>query len=358
MLKPHIVRPALLACVLTLAAAGGPHADAASGDRYRVTSKIEMKDVPFAMPAHTSEVCTAKDGGDETMVPHDKNCQVLDYRRSGARSSFRMRCSGKDAMEGDGEIERLGADAYRGRIHAVGRADGQAMDMTIRFDGQRVGSCDYASESPAALGAAKLKEICEAQLDVAAAHAMFTERDASCASYRAPFCQRIGTLAQRLREPAQFPATEADPVWPALAACGHPRETILAQACAKADASGHHAFIGAHCPALLPRACERADAARDPDFVATSCVEKARALAMQHCEGRGYTAMLSSPYRTFCSRYAATRLQQRNATSGAAAAASPASAPTAAPDAAPTEAARKPSLRDRLKALKDQVSGN
>jgi hypothetical protein len=356
MFNQHMIRRALLGCALTLVVvAGGSQAAPASGDRYRVTSKVEIKDMPFAMPPRTTEVCTARDGGDAAMVPHDKDCQVLDYRRTGDQSSFRMRCTGKDAMEGDGEIERLGADAYRGRVHAVGRADGETMDMTIRFEGQRIGSCDYASESPAALGAAKLKEICEAQLDAPAAYAMFTTRDAACASYRAPFCQRIGTLAQGLRDPARFPASDADPVWPALAACGHPRETILADACAKADAAGNHAFIGAHCPALLPRTCERADAGRDADFVATYCVEKARALAAQQCEGRGYTAMLSSPYRNFCSRYAATRVQQRNAT-GTSPGAKP--KPASAPGAAPAEAARKPSLRDRFKALKDSIGGN
>ncbi len=347
MIDPHFQR-GVCSIAVALLLATSAHAAPASGDRYQVTSKFEIKDMPFPMPNQTTEVCTAKDGGDASMVPKDKNCRVLDYKKVGNRSSFRMECSGKDAMSGDGETELLGAGAYRGRISARSMSGGEAMDMTIRFEGKRIGDCDYASESPAAQGAALLKQTCESQLDVPAAYAMFTGAGATCAAQRAAFCSRIGTQADTLGNPANFPANELAFPWQAFEACGRPRATIVAKACASAKASANLGFIGQHCPTLVVQACESADARKDTRFIVNHCAEKARMIAAEQCQGRGYTAMRTSPYRDFCSQQAATRVRERNVDAPAA---NEAAAPTAEP-------ARKPGLRERLKNLKDRASGD
>lgn len=304
---------ATLVAGLALAVAAPALAAPGSGDRYRVTTRFEVKDMPFQMPAQTTEVCTAKGGGDETRVPHDKNCEVLDYRSEAGKSRFRLRCTGRNALEGEGQLEQLGEDGYRGRMHAVTGSGGEKMDMTVVYEGKRIGDCDYSKESPSAVGNARLKEICEAQLDAPTSYKMYTGPKATCPDQRAAFCQRIGALAQRAADPAQYPSDVDGMIqWPAIEACGHSRSTITEQACTEADSSNNLAFIGAHCPSRVAAACTRADPLRDAGFVVGSCGERARTLAAQQCEGRGYTAMLSSPYRAFCSRYATERVRQRN----------------------------------------------
>ena len=116
---------------------------AATGNRYRVTTKMEMVGMPMAMPAHTNEVCGPKSSSSQSMVPHQDNCQVLDFTIAGNKASFRMVCTGRGAMTGTGEFELLGADGYRGKI----TVDVQGQQMIMSFDGKRIGDCDYAAES-------------------------------------------------------------------------------------------------------------------------------------------------------------------------------------------------------------------
>lgn len=345
---PAPALPRLTALALSALIAATAGAAPGSGDLYRVTSKMDMPGMPVSMPAHTSEVCAAREAG-ANMVPHEKNCRVEDYRDNGSKASYRLVCTGKDAMSGEGEMERL-ADGYRGSVHVVmgGAADGQ--EMTLRYEGKRIGSCDVATESPAAKGRAMQQQVCEQQLDVPSAFRLFTDQGGACGAQRAAFCQRLQQRTAKMTDPAAFADGEVPGLWDAASACGQSRDAVLGQACRRADADGDLAFIGAQCPDLLPRACERADVRRDADFLVASCGERARGLAAQQCEGRGYTAMLSSPYRDFCSRYASQRLRERNA---------PAAADgRGRPEAAAQGKPGKPSWRDKLKGLKDGIGGD
>ena len=178
---------------------------------------------------------------------------------------------------------------------------------------------------------------------------LFTDQGGACGAQRAAFCQRLQQRTAKMTDPAAYAEGDLPGLWDAASACGQSRDAVLGQACRRAEAGGNLAFIGAQCPDLVPRACERADVRRDADFLVASCGERARSLAAQQCEGRGYTAMLSSPYRDFCSRYASQRLRERNA---------PAAADgRARPEAAAQGKPAKSSWRDKLKGLKDGIGG-
>ena len=344
------LRIACAAVYLLLGASAGSVLAEPSGDRYRVKTTFDMKGMPFQMPAQSTEVCTAKEGS-ASMVPHDKDCRVSDFARSGNKSTFRMECTGENAMSGEGETEQLGPDAYRGSIRAVSQVDGETMDLTIRFDGKRIGGCDYATESPQAIGNAMVAQTCESQIDAAHAWKMFVGPRATCTGQKAKYCANLVRQADALVDPAKFPSQEIGFPWEGYEACGRPRATIVAKACASAQASGNLDFIGAQCPALVAQACSAADARAKPGFVAQYCPDKARAVAAQQCEGRGYTAMSTSPYRDFCSRQASRRLQERNAGATTAPQAEDASAEESA------GAPAKPGMRERLKGLKDRLGG-
>ncbi|WP_257386692.1 DUF3617 domain-containing protein, partial [Tahibacter caeni] len=326
---------AALACA-AFAAAAAPD----SGDRYRVTMTMRM--AGMSMPGTTTEVCTARaQAVSEQAIPKDKNCEVQNFRIQGSKASYHIVCTGKNAMTGDGEMETL-ADGYRGSVKA--QVEGQ--QMTMSYEGKRIGSCDYATESPEAQGRAITAQVCEAQLESIVSHTMYIGPKAACPAYKAKFCANVNRATAQAGDPAHFAETDRTygaAVWQAVEGCGGSRAAVLAKACGRAEAGGELDFVGDYCPDLVPRHCADADPNRNGRFLVQHCADRARGLAAQHCEGRGYTAMQSSPYRGFCNSYAAERLNARNA-GAQAAPAHDAAAPAPAEDAAP---AKKPSLRDR-----------
>jgi len=318
-----------------------------SGDRYRVTTTMQM--AGMSMPAAATEVCTARaQPVTEQSIPKDKNCDVQNFRVDGGKASYRIVCTGKNAMTGDGEMETL-ADGFRGSM----KAHVQGETVTMRYEGKRIGGCDYASESPEAQGKAMTAQVCEAQLESVMSHAMYIGPKAACPTYKAKFCANVNRTMAQASDPARFTETDRKygaAIWPAVEGCGGSRAAILGKACGQAESGGNLDFVGDYCPDLVPRHCAGADPNRNGRFLVRHCVERARTLAAQQCEGRGYTAMHASPYREFCNSYAAERLNARNDAQAAA-------AQEAAAVPAAEEAPKKRSFRDRLKGLKDSVGG-
>lgn len=347
---PHRLLAAAMLCTVAAAAVGAPD----SGDRYRVTTTMRM--AGMAMPGSTTEVCTAHaQPVSEQSIPRDKDCAVQNFHVQGNKASYRIVCTGKNAMTGDGEMETL-ADGYRGSINA--QVDGQQISMS--YQGKRIGGCDYATESPEAQGRAITAQVCEAQITSVVSHSMYIGPKAACPTYKAKFCANVSREMAQVADPVRFAETDrkyGNAVWQAAEGCGSSRAAVLAKACGSAESAGNLDFVGDYCPDQVPRHCASADPNRNGRFVARHCAERARALAAQQCDGRGYTAMNASPYRAFCSSYAAERLNARNAGAQSDASAAPAgdAAAAEAEEAAP---AKKPSFRDRLKGLKDRIGGN
>ncbi len=344
---PRGVLAAALCCT-AIGAVAAPD----SGDRYRVTMKMQM--AGMSMPTRPTEVCTARaQPVSEQAIPKEKDCDVQDFRVEGSKASYRLVCTGKNAMTGDGEMETL-PDGYRGSM----KVQAQGQQMTMSYEGKRIGTCDYATESPEAMGKAMTAQACEAQVDSIVSHSMYVGPKAVCPTYKAKFCANVNRTMGQAGDPAHFAESDrtyGGVAWQAVEACGGSRAAILAQACGRAESNGNFDFVGDYCPDLVPRHCADADPNRNGRFLAQHCPERARALAAQQCEGRGYTAMQSSPYRAFCHSYATERLRARNAQAGDATPAT--TAPAAAAPVKNDEAPRKPSFGDRLKSLKDRLGG-
>jgi len=307
---------AFAAAALLCCCAGSAAAD--SGDRYRVTTTMEM--AGMSMPAGKPvEVCTARaQPVSEQAIPKDKDCAISDFRIEDSKASYRIACTGRNAMTGEGTMETL-PNGYRGSMKA--QVEGQS--ITMKYQGERIGGCDYASESPAAVGQALTAQACEAQLGSPMSYSMYVGAKAVCPTYKAKFCANVERSFGQAGDPAKFAETDRSfggVAWQAYEACGGSRAALLAQACGRAGASGGLDFIGDHCPDLVPRHCADADPNRHGRFLVQHCAERARSIAQQQCEGRGYTAMQSSPYRGFCNSYASERLRARNAGAAAEAA--------------------------------------
>jgi hypothetical protein len=228
----------------------------------------------------------------------------------------------------------------------------------MNFEGRKIRDCNYATESPAAQGAAMMAKTCEDMLRQPSpmAYQSFVGANAICPTYKPRYCSAM--LAQSvnpefIRSNDQI-IKQSPPgltsFWDAFAACGTPRQAALAKACPMAEKNRDFAFITEYCPSLVAKVCASADPRKDAEFVVASCPAQAKAAAAAHCAGRDYTAMRASPYANFCGRYAGGQLQQRNA---GAAGASPAATPAPAAEEAP----KKPSWRDRLRDAKDKLTG-
>lgn len=344
----------LLACSATVVPV--VLAQQGSGVKYRVSSKMEMVGMPFAMPARTTEVCGPKNAAAESLVPRQDNCRVLDYRVTGNKSSFRVVCTGKDAMTGTGEFEMLGANGYRGKMTMA--TDGEQMIMS--FDGKRLGDCDYAKEGPQAQVNEMMAKTCGEMLKESGAGLIlvgtqFTAAGGVCLPQKAAYCRKLTPLANDLKLLRDTEASQAairqqggvmPTQWDSFQGCGLSRTSILTKNCAKADSIGDYDFISALCPERLAAACSHADPSKGAHFLVDHCPARAEQLAAEQCAGRGYTALSTSPYRDFCNAYAGARLQQRNEDGGG-------SKPAKPGEPAP----KKPSFRERLKGLKLGVSG-
>lgn len=341
----------VLAC--SVMALPGALAQQGSGIKYRVSSKMEMAGMPFAMPAQTSEICGQKNAAGESLVPKQKNCTVHDYRVTGNKSSFSMECTGKDAMTGTGEFEMLGADGYRGKM----TMDAEGQQMVMNFEGKRLGECDYAKEGPQAQVDAILAKSCGEMLQESGVALLsigdqFTAPNRMCTGQKAAYCKKVAPVASDLKavlgkdgmEAAMRKQGIAQPSqWDTFQACGMSRASILAKDCAKAESVLDYDFIGTLCPDQLAAACGRADPTKEVDFVIGKCPARAAEIAAAHCSGRDFTALNASPYRNFCNAFAGDRLNQGD--------------DSAAPEKSNQKAPKKPSFKDRMKSLTDGVLG-
>ena len=116
-------------------------------EMWEVSSKMEMVGMPFAMPAQIDKMCIPKgqEKDPNKAVPNDKDCKMYDVKTSANKMSWKMKCEGKDAMSGSGEMT-YGEGSYTGKVK-MHSDDG---DMVISYNGKRVGSCDAVAKTSGA----------------------------------------------------------------------------------------------------------------------------------------------------------------------------------------------------------------
>src|SRR4030067_1687547 len=126
----------LLSGMVLLAAISSTSALAAGSDElWEMTTKMDMPGMP--MPAVIPTVCLRKgEGYRPGKVPHQKHCNMTDYKVSGNKTRWKMHCSGRDAMEGSGEVTRT-EDTMKGSM----KLSSKDMQITQSISGERVGTC-------------------------------------------------------------------------------------------------------------------------------------------------------------------------------------------------------------------------
>ncbi len=315
---------------ITLLVLASP-AGAAEGESWQLSQKMVMQGM--SMPAMSSKICVPKDAPADEMVPSgDDNCRMTDLRSSGSKTSYRFECTGKEAASGEGEFERLGPDAYRGRT-VMRSEDGE---MILEYEGRRMGGAcdpDAPMKRAAAQMAAAEAEQCRRQgeaLEPPGRNPQLPpEMDFGCdKANKSAYCE--GVKARR-------GAVEGRDDFRSLAS--------------KSGWRGAFGFCGLDAASLEKRYCDEALAEKDYHYVADACEADARRIAST-CAGRDGTSLSAagqSALLPICSRYGpGAPVMVERAAEG-----------SAAPEGEQAEPPKKESALDKLKkgskGLKDLI---
>jgi hypothetical protein len=219
---------------------------------WEITSAMEMQGM--SIPSSTQKSCIGKNQPYKP-APEDKNCTVRDVRISGNKTSWKMQCTGKDAMEGSGVMTKTASS-----LDGVMTMKSQGEQMTMKMSGRIAGKCDYAAEQK------KLNAMVagvEAQQADALAQSREMQRK-SCEETRKSASTNFDSYETYKQYESGSPEMRAY-----LAKCKVNLETSRKQLCQKATVAEHE-FARKHCP---------------DEYVA---------MKLQHCVGR------SGSYRDLC----------------------------------------------------------
>lgn len=300
----------LAAALAGLAAAALVHG-AGTDELWNMSTRMEMEGMQ--LPARTQQVCMKKgETQAEGLGQQDGNCKVTDQHRSGNKFTWKMVCTGADAMTGNGEMTR-NRDTLEGRMLMKGK-DGE---VKIAYSGKLSGSCDAkthqdpqmaAMQKQAAAmqaqGAAQTDQLCRESIQKYST-TIFEMQNSPCAARKGEYCAHVKQTAQAMRTPEGY------------------RGAMQKEGMQRGGWEQAAKYCAVQTAPVLAAACKSAVGGRDWSFVADYCPAESKKVAAEHCAGRDYTAAMSSEYKEVCRRYASR---------GAAEAPSPAK-PAAAPSA-------------------------
>ena len=312
----------IAAAAVVLLCCAGAHAKPGSGDLWEVTSQLSMEGMPKGMPARTHEQCTPK-VWTTAPVPADESqkCEVIDFRNTPEKSVWKMKCAGPPAMTGNGEISRMGADAYKGVIN-MSSDEG---NITINVSGRRLGDCDAEADqakrdaqmahiqAQAAAGQ-QMAEDARKQMCLAPVESLsltyLNQMAANCQGidFKTPFCNKLNSADGWAKTCVRDKSDPPNSLAPLAAYCA-------------ADAA---ALTKTNCEVL-------AKSETDLELIGHCCPEVARAIAQRECGGMKYTAQMAR-YGSFCATYAKDAV---------AAGAAPGPTPTPSPESATSKAKKK-----------------
>ncbi|HEY6641427.1 DUF3617 domain-containing protein [Povalibacter sp.] len=279
----------LLTCAGTsLALAQG----SVQGEKWKITSSMQMSGM--SMPAMSSEICK-QPGDDSVPVQTEKNCEVYDINRIGNVQSFKMRCTGKDKMDGSAQFTYLGADHYQGKM--VINTQGET--MTMNMEGRKIGGCDGGEIN------LKAREMqAQAQAQMAQGEKMMAE---TCRKFAAE-----GNNPYMMTTQCKDPADHKT-----FCAAAQTHDSFLNLSEMEKASNGSNApgsrplaeteqLCGFSATAKREQLCNTAEQSGKLKFLTSQCPTQAATLAAAQCAGRSYTS-ISDKYRDFCSSYASSQ---------------------------------------------------
>ncbi len=293
-LAPALAGLAVATCVL----AQGPD------ELWSMTTRMEM--AGMQMPGSTQQVCMKKGETRAESVAPDKDCKVTEFKTTGNKVTWKIVCTGKEAMTGSGEMTRT-PDSMSGRAQMKDK-DGD--EMTLIYSGKRVGTCN-AQEPSKQLAAAKAQsdahtaQACKEGIEKYST-ALFEMQGSPCAAQKGEYCARVQKTAQSMSTPAGY------------------RKAMQVEGLRHGGWEQAGRYCGVATAPVLASACKSGVGGRDWPFVAEYCPAESQKVAAEHCAGREYTVAMSSEYKAVCAKHASGLKTGGSAARPAAAPAAPA----------------------------------
>ncbi|HET6438683.1 MAG TPA: DUF3617 family protein [Anaeromyxobacter sp.] len=262
-----------------------------------------------AMGMSTKQRLCLPEGGPTEMPPPDPGCTYSEVRTVGKRTTFRVTCTGQDAMSGSGDITR-GDGTFAGILNMQGtmkdrKGNSQQMAVAMTMKGQRAGgACDpnAAKKKVAAIKQQQQELQNEMQAQAQKANAQMCDRAATDLNFRlfakqgGP-CASVPAALAKLREilgtfsgyTGYLRAAEGDPTARQVyeEVMNSDPEADKAKLCKKAAASS---------------SCEKT-----PDevtrFLRKNCPTEMRGIARLCCPGRDFSGVNALWY-DICTDYA------------------------------------------------------
>ena len=105
---------------------------------WEITSLSEMSGMPMKIPATTIRHCYTKEDvkDQKKVIAREKNCTLTDYKVTGNKVVWAMKCTGQNAGSFKGETT-FGPDVYS----SIMKMKSKGYDMTMRVKAKRIGAC-------------------------------------------------------------------------------------------------------------------------------------------------------------------------------------------------------------------------
>jgi len=113
-------------------------ADTMHDGYWEMTTTMEMPGMPMQMPPTTSQHCYTKEDvkDPKRTISTDKNCTITEFKQSGNKIAWKMKCTGEKAGDFSGETVYKG-DAYDSTMKM--QTQGHTMNMKVKA--KRLGNC-------------------------------------------------------------------------------------------------------------------------------------------------------------------------------------------------------------------------
>ena len=127
--------------VLVLLPAAVPAADGMRPGMWEITSTMNVPGMPMNMPPTTVKQCYTKEDvkDQKKLINKDKNCTVTDFKSTGNKVAWKMKCTGQNAGTFSGETTFAG-DSYDSAMK-MDSEGGKGRSMSMKVKGKRVGNC-------------------------------------------------------------------------------------------------------------------------------------------------------------------------------------------------------------------------
>ena len=255
---------------------------AATGEWWEVTSKMEMEGMPFAMPAQTSKVCMPKGGESDPRNTQgkDSDCKMTDVKQSGDMVKFKGSCVNRgETMNMVGETTHSG-NSFKTNLKMSGKSDGETVDMAMTSTGKRIGgACDTEAMGKMAKAQidAGMAKACDSSrytvIEWINSSSLYLGKNAACPGKSEMLCKTVrNDVPKNVNAFEALQASEKNKDQPSIVkACNLNLANISKTLCKAKSRSGPLHFLEANCLA-------EAKAFRELQR------------KQEECEGRGFTS--------------------------------------------------------------------